>query len=532
MNRRVVLFFSFFICILVVLIVWLMNVTFSDEYILAGNSQSMHTLTVYTTRGKIYDRNMLVIAGGSAEYKAIVRPSAKTTSRLISELDNKTVDDLEEKLKGSRPFVIKVPDSFSSGEDIDVVKCIKRYSDEAIAPNIVGYLDSEGKGVCGIEKAYEKILDEYEGEYKITYRVNALGESLEKEPIIRDTTNNSNGGVVLTIDSSIQLIAQRAAEQYLESGVIVIMDTGTGEILACVSAPVFNQNKISEYLYDEGDALVNKSFSSYDIGSVFKLVVSAGAIESGYGDFEYCCKGTVEIGNKNFKCSNISGHGTVDMEQALAYSCNCYFIELSKNVGYKNILEKAKLLGFGRAVELGENFRTGKGHLPDENELSLPAGLANFSFGQGSLMANPVQVAGMISCIANDGVYIKPSIVRCTVNSRLEKTGDYSNCYKYEAMDKSTAEFLKKSMEAVMKYGTGKSVSSQIVSMAGKSGTAETGICINGRKIKRGWFAGYFPADDPEYVCVILSEDADSGTASAGPCFKFIAERISHIYGK
>ncbi len=532
MNRRTVAFFSTYVFLMVLLTGWLMNVTFSEKYVAAGDLQSSYTLTVYTTRGKIYDRNMNIIAGGASEYKAIVNPSPKSAAKLLSYYNSENLEGLEEKIKGRRPFVLKVSDSSMESDGIDIVKCEKRYGSEPIAPHITGYINNEGKGVYGIEKAYNDILTKFEGSYNMKYVVNALGDSLGKEKIIRDTTSNSRGGVVLTIDSSIQLIAQRAANEYLESGAIVIMKPDTGEILASVSAPEFEQDKIYKYLDNDKSPLINKAFSSYDVGSVFKLVVTAAALENGYEEFKHNCEGEITVGNKRFGCSKIEGHGEINFEQALAHSCNTYFVALAQNIGYETLLNKANVLGFGRKVELGNNYFTGSGNLPDESELSLPAGLANFSFGQGSLMANPVQIAALISCIANDGKYVYPYIVEKTVNSNVKTIGVWSKKPSYKAIEKENVCKIKKYMEAVMSYGTGKNVISKNVSIAAKTGTAETGIISNGRKITRGWFAGYFPADAPKFVCVVLEEDAVSGTASAGPCFKFIAERLTAIYGK
>ncbi len=532
MGRRTVAVFCVYIILSLLLTWWLMKVTFSDEYIEAGTARGYYTLTVYTSRGRIYDRNLNIIAGGASEYRAVITPDADTAAILLEHFDSSSLSGLEEKLRGGRPFVIEVGSRDIDGEGIELIKCIKRYGTESLAPHIVGYLDGSGKGAFGIEKAYDELLGSYEGSYKVTCRVNALGNRLGDDYQVRDTTDISAGGVVLTIDSGIQIIAQRAAEEYLESGVIVIMDPKTGEILACVSTPSFDQNDISAYLDRENSPLLNKAFSSYDVGSVFKLVVAAAALEKGMEDFTNDCRGQCSVGNKIFRCSSAEGHGELCMEQAVAYSCNTYFVALAQQLGYEPILEKARILGFGSAAELGREYFTGSGNLPAEEELMLPAGLANFSFGQGSLMANPVQIASLVACIANDGVYIQPSIVKCTVNSNMEETGRWTADYSCQAIEREAAEKLRGYMESVMLYGTGRSVSNRFVSTAAKSGTAETGIRKEGRAVTRGWFAGYFPAENPKFVCVVMEEDAQSGTVSAGPCFSCLAQRLTAIYGK
>ncbi len=532
MGRRIVAFFCMYVLLSLLLTGWLMNVTFSESYVEAGNRQSLYSLTVYSTRGSIYDRNMNLLAGGATEYKAVVNPTSESIRALAEYSGGDSASVLAEKLRIGRPFIVNVDDDSLCADNIQIIKCVKRYGSEPVAAHITGYLDGGGNGASGIEKAYNDYLDSFGGAYTITYRVDAIGESLGNEITVRDTTDNSVGGVVLTIDSAIQIIAQRAAEEYLNSGVIVIMNPTTGEILACVSTPGYRQDSIADYLNDESSPLVNRAFSSYDVGSVFKLVVAAAAIENGYGDFTCECTGEVQVGETTFKCSSKTGHGELNMEQATARSCNTYFIALSEKLGYKKILEKAKLLGFGSAIELGTNYFTGSGNLPDEAELSLPAGLANFSFGQGSLMANTVQIAAMVACIANDGEYVYPRVVKETVNSSLNTVGKWNGSAPYRAMETDTARKITEYMKATMVYGTGKTVASQNVTIAAKTGSAETGVIKDGKSLTRGWFAGFFPADEPQFVCVVLEEDAVSGTVSAGPCFKFLAERLNAIYGK
>ncbi len=532
MGKRTVAFFCLYILLTLILTGWLMNVTFSEKYALAGSSQSSYTLTVYSGRGRIYDRNMNIIAGGASEEKAVILPDARLAAKLISVVGSNNMEGLEEKLRSGRPFIISAESWLPEDDGIEIIKCIKRYGESPLAPHVVGYLNGSGDGACGIEKAYNDTFRNFEGSYKITYRVNALGKSLGTERTVRDTTHNSKGGVVLTLDSQIQMIAQRAAEEYLKSGAVVIMDPKTGEILACVSTPSYDQNNISEYLESADSPLVNKAFGSYDAGSVFKLVVAAAALESGFGDYRYCCTGNIEIGNRVFKCSSIEGHGDIGFEEATALSCNTFFISLGQEMGYEKILNKARMLGFGYETELGRNYFTSKGNLPTEEELSLPAGLANFSFGQGSLMVNPIQIAALVSCIANDGEYVYPYIVKGTVNSGGEYISRWTPKRSYRAIDSEAAKEIRRYMESVMLYGTGKGVSAVGIRTAAKTGSAETGIRKNGRAVTRGWFAGCFPADAPEFVCVVLEEDAVSGSVSAGPCFRYLAERLSAIYGK
>ena len=524
MGKRIVVVFGVYVVAMLLLAGWLMKVTFSSEYVAAGAKQSSYTLTVSKSRGKIYDRNMNVIAGGAQSYRAAIEPSARSAANLMAHYDLSVLGDMEERLKNGRPYLLDVPDGSADGEGVTVFRIKERYSKtKSIAPHVVGYINAEGNGVAGIERAYDSYLSGNFGELKIRYTVDARGTSLEKAPIVTDTTNRSNAGVVLTLDSETQLTVQSALEKHVHSGAAVVMDVKSGDIIACASYPAFSQSNVAPFLDDGDSPFLNKAISDYDVGSVFKLVVAAAAIESGMEGFVCECCGGVDIGGKKFYCSSKSGHGMMDMEHAIASSCNCYFIELGQALGGDKILAKAREMGFGKKIALAGDYFTSSGSLPDETEISLPAGLANFSFGQGSLMANPVQLAAMVNSIATGGEYVTPRIVIGTVNKNLEQKSTWNAAERKRVMQRSTAKKLSECMKATFEYGTARKLNCDA---AGKTGTAETGMRKDGEKVKQAWFAGFFPVDEPKYTCVVLAENGQSGAASAGPVFEEIANAL------
>lgn len=526
MGKRIVGVFFVYIVAMLCLTGWLLRVTFAQDYVEAGSRQSSYTLTVARSRGKIYDRELNVLAGGAYSYRAAVEPSPEAAAKLIGMTGETETVDLEEKLKSSRPFLLDVRDGSLRGEGINVFRIQKRYGEaESIAPHVVGYLNGEGHGVSGVERAYDETLEDFSGELKIRYTVDAVGSSLETEPVVTDTTHDSDAGVVLTLSSGIQLAVQHTLERNKCPGAVVVMDPYNGDILALASYPSFRRDDIASCLDAQDSPLLNKSLADYDVGSVFKLVVAAAALENGMGDFACECEGFVDVGGKRFHCSSKKGHGHTDMERAIACSCNKYFILLGKELGKEKLIKKAREMGFGRRIQLAENYFTSKGNLPDDDELSLPAGLANFSFGQGSLMANPVQLAAAVSCVANGGEYVTPKIVKGICDRSKTITKEWNGHAPYRVMSERTAEKIKDCMKSTMIYGTGRSLSLQYRA-AGKTGTAQTGMVKNGKKVTQGWFAGFFPIDEPKYVCVILAENAGSGAQNAGPVFAGIVRNI------
>lgn len=528
MEKRVVGLFCGFIAMCVVIIGRILVIGCEKDYVSAAQNHGSYNLTLAETRGKIYDCNGNVLAGGAFGYKAVVIPSADTSATLFSYLSADEIEKILPSLKGTFPFVADVSDGRCESEGITVYRVPQRYSERGIATHLVGYCGRNG-GENGIEKAYDEWLSEASGEFTVTCRINALGGSLDGvEQEINDTTSNSNRGVMLTIDSAIQNIAETAANEFMECGAVIVMDVNSGEIRAMVSLPNYDHNDIAAVLNDENSPLVNRAISAYNAGSVFKPVIAAAALESGFDPNEmYNCTGTVQIGNIKMGCINHKAHESVTMREAIAYSCNTYFINASAATGAENILDMAEKLGFGKSTELAPEYKTSAGILPSLESLESPAALANFSFGQGDLTVTPIQIAAMFTAIARDGEYIEPSVVKGLTDENLNIISTPKKAASHTAMSSETARILGEYLRDAVLVGTAKAGASDKVTSAAKTGTAETGIVKDGRAINQAWYAGYFPYEDPKYVCVVLAEDGISGGTSAGPIFKQIAERIS-----
>lgn len=528
MEKRVIGLFCGFITMCVVIIGRILVIGCEDDYVTAAQNHGSYNLTLAETRGKIYDCNGNVLAGGAYGYKAVIIPSADTSAMLFNYMSADEIEKILPALKGTFPFVADVSDGQCESEGITVYRVPQRYSDIGIATHLVGYCGNNG-GESGIEKAYDEWLSEASGELSVTCRINALGGNLDGvRQVITDTTSNSNRGVMLTIDSTIQNIAETAAAEYMECGAVVVMDVNSGEIRAMVSLPNYDRNNIAAVLNDENSPLVNRAISAYNAGSVFKPVIAAAALENGYDPNEkYNCTGTVQIGNITMGCINHTAHESVTMREAIAYSCNTYFINASSAVGSESIRDMAEKLGFGNSTEFAPEYKTSTGILPSLESLKSPAALANFSFGQGDLTVTPIQIAAMFTAIARGGEYIEPSVVKGLTDENLNIISTPKKADSHTAMSSETARILGEYLREAVLSGTAKAGASDRVTSAAKTGTAETGIIRNGKTINQAWYAGYFPYEEPEYVCVILAEGGTSGGASAGPIFKEIAERIS-----
>ena len=529
-EKRALGLFCAFLIMCAMMIGQILFIDSKSDYVEAAQNHSIYSLTLAKTRGKIYDRNGNALVGGTYRYKAVVIPSAESAATLFRYLTAEQLDAISASLKGSFPFTADVPDGTCESEGITVYRVPQRYAENSLAVHLVGYCGQNG-GESGIEYAYDEWLSDAAGEFTVTCRINASGQSLEgARQEVTDTTANSDIGVMLTIDRDLQNIVETAAATHLDCGAVVLLDAASSEVLAMASLPNYDRGDIAAVLSDSRSPLVNRAIAPYNVGSVFKPVVAAAALEHGLApDESYECVGAVQIGSLTMGCINHTAHGEVTLREAVAHSCNTYFINAARQTGGAEILAMAEALGFGQSTRLGTNYSGAAGTLPTQQSLTLPAELANFSFGQGKLTVTPVQVAGMFAAIARGGDYIEPYVVKGLTDNQRSIISNPVQPVTRRAMRRETAETLGECLRAAVLEGTAKAGASDSVTSAAKTGTAETGIIRNGRTITQAWYAGYFPYENPRYVCVVLAEGGTSGGASAGPVFKEIAERVNKM---
>lgn len=527
-NKRTVGVFCFLIMLSATVIVQLFTIAVKPEYIQAAAAQSRYRVEIGKSRGRIYDCKMRSLAGGRMEYHAVIEPSQETIGHLSGVLPPDELNAISSRLTGRGPFVYVCENASIAGRGVTVYPCETRYGSNTCAKHMIGYLNGSGEGVSGIEYAYQDYLEQCSGHISAVYTVDSIGRNLSGvKPVVTDTTDVSKGGVILTLDMDLQQIAENAADKYIERGAVVLMEVPSGKIRASVSRPDFEQDNLAAYLDREDGALVNRSIAAYDVGSVFKLVVAAAALENGVNPEWSCeCEGSIQIGNNIFHCNKRTGHGEIAMCDAIAGSCNIYFIKLAQEIGGELILDYAKKFGFGEKICLADNFTTSAGCLPEKKDMVNPAALANLSFGQGKLMATPIHIAQMTGVIANNGVMPSASVFESLVSPSGIRFEYWESASGKQIVSPKTAQILRSFMAKTVTEGTGVKGASDWVEAGAKTGTAQTGIIKDGRSILQAWYAGFFPLENPEYVCVVVVEDGESGGSSAGPVFKYISDEI------
>lgn len=495
----------------------------------AAASQNRRAITVATTRGTIYDRQLRPLVNEEKAYYAALMPDEKLLAGISAKTEPADYETLLEQLSAGYPAAVRLNGPVDLTDGLRLFRVPQRYGTRLLAPHVIGYLESGGQhGATGIEAACDALLTQFNGQAVASFAVDGSGMCLSGvAPSVTDTTDRSAGGVVLTLDNDIQTIVEDLAPDYIDRGAVVVLEPKTGAILAMASFPSFQPATVFESMKEDNGALLNRALSLYDCGSVFKIITAAAALESGISpQQEYVCSGGMVIQNNTFHCHNRLGHQHLQMPAAFAQSCNLYFIQLAQQTGAATLSATANTFGFGRAITLADGISTQTPVFPSVIELEAsPAALANLSFGQGKLMTTPLHVAQIIAAVANNGEM--PSVH--LIAGQMDENTHFSKASiedSYTILSPSTAQKLQEMMAAVVTQGTGRQAAPTLCSAAGKTGTAETGQVRGEKAVVQSWFAGYFPAEEPQYAVAILGEDANNANAQTAKLFSVLADKL------
>ncbi|NTW04933.1 MAG: cell division protein FtsI [Peptococcaceae bacterium] len=348
--------------------------------------------------------------------------------------------------------------------------------------------------------------------------------------------------VILTVDSELQ--SEAAGLLKGKRGAVVALNPQNGDILALVSSPSFEPNLIDTVIgagktgYDqlieqekESAPLLNRAARGiYPPGSIFKIITQAGALEldSKYIDRIYDCKGSIEV--DGFILKESAAHGKVDLNRAMAVSCNTYFASLGLEIGEEKLKSSAGSFGFGfieydmQGVKI-EKFPVidaevayNPGTIP-ANTLSM-AEIASSAIGQGRLLTSPMQMALVASAVANGGVVMKPGILSKVISQNGLIIKKRLPEKLYTPFSEQTSRILSRAMVETVNAGTGTTAALSGVQVAGKTGSAQ-----NPGGQTHAWFIGFAPADKPSIAIAVILENAGGGSTAAGPVARKIISR-------
>lgn len=466
-------------------------IIFGGEYEVSSDYNS-YSLDLSVLRSTLYDCNMNKISNNKKAYKIIIRPNEKCLSEL--------------KYLYTKSEIQKIKDELSNG--YPVIKTLNKPNENLKYIQTVDVVEDSTSNDIFINSIKSNFNDEV-GSIKVNFSIDALGRLLDGDSgTIINENYDTQRGVILTLDSQIQQIAADASKT-IKNGAVVVMDVNNGNILALVA---------------KGDDYLNRGIIPCPVGSVFKLAVCVCAIQNNVYD-NYDCEGSITVGDTTYSCQKETAHGNQSVKEALANSCNCYFVNLALKLGADKLIETARNLGFGEDIYLEDKISVKAGSLPDENALQSKGQLALLGFGQGMLTDSPVHFCSFVCSIANGGVYNKPNLILGSVD---DDGGAYYNepSQGERVMNASTAYKISQYMRYAVSSGTGKNADYNFLS-AGKTSTAQTGRYIGDKEICNTWFAGFYPYNNPKYAIVVMNENGTSGAGDCCPVFRTIVENLS-----
>lgn len=528
---------------------WLQLVAHGEMLDLADKQQVKTVEVTTANRGEVLDRNGDPITNNQETPAVLVFPSLVTdineTSASLGDALDLDADILAAKIGGVnskgeslryQPFY---PKTSLSAQEVKAVESLElqgvfvvnyqsRYFRDTPLLHTLGSLgtvtqedilqgDLDGEyeigdivGVSGLERIYENILKGTGGS-RFGVVVDEKNQAIDKEKYYSfpGSGEETKANVKLTVDLGIQRCVEDALSEV--SGSAVVLDSASGDVLALASTPEFDPYYIESPKSE--NAYVNKTLRGYPPASLFKIFVTAVALDKGIisPDTTVVCNGSYTLGNgREIHCWQEKGHGLMTFSQALAQSCNPVYVDLILKVGNDTLqkafteweLDQDTLLGY----PLGEISSL----TPAAGESSL----ANEVLGEEGVLLTPLNIAKMINVIASGGKVTTPRLVTAVYDEDGSLSQTFPSALTKRVISKDTVETVKDMMVKTFTEGTGASLDLAGLGIAGKTGSSETGNV---------WIGGFLPAENPKYTIVTLVEDGSSGVGDAGPVLKKIA---------
>ena len=504
--------------------------------------QRTRTVPVEPRRGNIYDRYGHPLAMSIDVDSVFAVPSEvhdkETTAAMLGKVLDLDPQDILVRLKMARPFVFiaRRIDAETSTRirqlnlrGIAFRKEPKRfYPKRDLAAQVLGYVGMDGDGLGGLERGFDDDLRGIPGKELVS--LDARGKwfsRVEKPP---DPGQN----LVLTIDQTIQYIAERELQQGMEdtksiAGTVVVENPRTGEILALANRPTFNPNVFNSV---PAEALKNRAVSDiYEPGSVFKVVTYSAALDQHVvtpDDKVDCQHGSIDV--FGMKIHDHESLGVVTIAEALAHSSDVAAIKTGMKLGAERLYHYIHDYGFGQqtGIEVPGETRGMARPVSRWSKVSIGA----ISMGQ-EIGVTPLQTISLVSTIANDGIYTPPRIVAGELPpDGTPKPVVFHSALQHRVVSTMTAAQMKKMMEGVVLFGTARRAILNGYSVAGKTGTAQKVDPATGAYSKTKYvasFIGFAPVNSPAItIAVILDSPVGlhQGGQVCAPVFKRIAEQV------
>ncbi|MEK7275047.1 MAG: penicillin-binding protein 2 [Candidatus Desantisbacteria bacterium] len=534
-----------------------------------SENNRIRLIPITASRGTIFDRNGEILAIDEPSFdisiiqlglsKNDIEQSLLNLSKLLDIDIEKARSDI--KKKHNRPFepavivadvdritLAKIAERTPDLPGVIIQVTPKRtYLHGELCAHVLGYLgeinqkelkirknykSGEWLGKSGIESMYDSYLKGTNGGKQI--EVDVRGRQLQvlgmKEPI-------PGNNLFLSIDLRMQQIAYDALGN--DCGSVVVINPQNGELLACVSKPSFDANmflhrmsssQAAALFTDPRHPLLNRAIQAqYSPGSVFKIVVAVAALENNVIRPEDTieCSGIYEIGKQKFSCFQKERHGVIGLINAITLSCNVYFYQLGYKLGVNRINEFAKKFGFGKPTGID---------LPSEKIGLIPTpawkrkifetdwytgDTINLSIGQGYVLVTPMQIANLLSIVANGGRVYRPHLVTKMINPLGKIINSKPDITDIVPISSKNKDILHIGLENAVLRGTGQEARIWNMRIAGKTGTAQ-----NPQGEDHAWFVCFAPVEDPEVAIAVIVEHGGKGGSISAPIAKKILQYV------
>lgn len=554
--------------LLLIMRLWQLQILQGSEYRKLSEANRLRIVNIPAPRGIIFDRNNIPLVKNSAYYYASVIPGEFDQSKmnLLANVLKIPAEEIHAHMNitGASPFVpvrLKQGLSFQEIAYIEARKSdfpglmieaevSREYPYGDLGSHLIGYLGKPSPsqlkdpafkdvppdmfvGHWGIEKLFDDSLRGIPG--KRIIEVNALGRQLRMLQEIPPVKGND---MTISIDLNLQREAEKAFGE--RAGALVALKPFTGEILGMISKPSFDPNLFTRGMSSDQwtaitgnrkNPMLNRALQSqYPPGSTFKIVTAFAGLEEGVimPDTKVDCRGGIRYGNWHFGCWRREGHRVVSLHRAIVESCDVYFYEVGRRLGIDRIHEYAIGLGLGKktGIELGKERQ---GLIPstawkkETKKLPwFPGETLIAAIGQGYVSVTPIQLAYMMSVLANGGTRYKPGLIK---DAEPVIAGTMK-------VNPENLSLVKKGLFGVVNEpsGTGWTAKSYLTSVSGKTGTAQViasrkgSAYLSERFRDHAWFVAFAPYEKPEIALAVLVEHGGHGGAAAAPIAKTAIE--------
>ena len=552
LRFRIVTLMGFFLVLFVALITRAFQLQVLSGEALKNIASRQHTTTlqIQPERGIIFDRNGEKLAASVLTDSVCADPSKirnpKDTAEQLAGIIEVDKNTILKKISASKNFcwlARRIPPEQASKVEalnIDGIFLIKEpkrfYPNGELAGHLIGFVGLDSIGLEGLELKYDEYLKGTPE--KVAWTRDAKGKRLyPRIERVAAVDDRASYNLILTIDSRIQHLVETQLKEAVrdkgaKGGYAMVMDPKTGEILALANEPSFDPNLFAQGNPSRGK---NKLITDcYDPGSIFKPFLVAAALEEKVikdTDRFYCENGHYAIADRVIHEAQRKRHGTLTVREILKYSSNIGSVKISERLGKEKFYHYITKFGFGSktGIDLPGESPGLLRHYKDWTRVDA----STIAFGQG-ISITGIQAMTALSAIANEGVMMKPFIIRGIVDKRGQVMKEYRPQIVRRVISPATAKKLTSILTDVVgaEDGTGKKARIENVNVAGKTGTSQkfdfARRVFSSERVRTA-FMGFFPAEAPQVVMIVVLDEPQrdkwGGVASA-PVFKRIGEQM------